>query len=50
MQNNERLLITFSAGVALRTKGEEQPALVKRVDEALYRAKRAGKNCVVMAP
>lgn len=50
MQNNERLLITFSAGVALRTKGEEQSALVKRVDEALYRAKKAGKNCVVTAP
>jgi diguanylate cyclase len=50
MQNNERLLITFSAGVALRAAGEEQSALVKRVDEALYRAKRAGKNCVVMAP
>lgn len=49
MQNNERLLITFSAGVALRAKGEEQSTLVKRVDEALYRAKRAGKNCVVGA-
>jgi diguanylate cyclase len=49
MQNNERLLITFSAGVALRTEGEEQSALVKRVDEALYRAKKAGKNCVVTA-
>ncbi|MCU0972464.1 MAG: GGDEF domain-containing protein [Burkholderiales bacterium] len=49
MQNNERLLITFSAGVALRAKGEEQSTVVKRVDEALYRAKRAGKNCVVAA-
>lgn len=49
MLNNERLLITFSAGVALRTKGEDQLTLVKRVDEALYRAKKAGKNCVVAA-
>jgi len=49
MQNNERLLITFSAGVALRAQGEEQSALFKRVDEAMYRAKKAGKNCVVAA-
>jgi diguanylate cyclase len=49
-QTKERLLITFSAGVALRLKGEEQTALIQRADEALYRAKRAGKNCVITAP
>ncbi len=49
MHNNERLLITFSAGVALRGTGEDQTALIKRADEALYRAKRAGKNRVVAA-
>jgi diguanylate cyclase len=48
-QSKERLLITFSAGVALRLNGEEQTALIKRVDEALYRAKRAGKNRIVAA-
>jgi diguanylate cyclase len=49
MHNNERLLITFSAGVALRGPNEEQAALIKRADEALYKAKRAGKNRVVAA-
>jgi diguanylate cyclase len=49
MHNNERLLITFSAGVALRTPGEEAAALIKRADEAQYRAKKAGKNRVVAA-
>jgi diguanylate cyclase len=47
MHNNERLLITFSAGVALRAPSEDQAALLKRADEALYKAKRAGKNRVV---
>jgi diguanylate cyclase len=47
MHNNERLLITFSAGVALRAPNEDQAALIKRADDALYKAKRAGKNRVV---
>jgi diguanylate cyclase len=49
MYNNEKLLITFSAGVALRKQGEDQTALIKRADEALYKAKRAGKNRVIAA-
>jgi diguanylate cyclase len=49
MYNNERLLITFSAGVALRKSGEEQTALIARADEALYKAKKAGKNRVISA-
>ncbi|HXA48389.1 MAG TPA: diguanylate cyclase [Burkholderiaceae bacterium] len=49
MYNNERLLITFSAGVALRNGTEDQTALIKRADEALYKAKRAGKNRVIAA-
>lgn len=49
MHNNEKLLITFSAGVALRKTGEEQSLLIKRADDALYQAKRAGKNRVVTA-
>ena len=49
MHNNERLLITFSAGVALRVEGEDQASMVKRADEALYKAKRAGKNRVIAA-
>jgi diguanylate cyclase len=49
MHNNERLLITFSAGVAMYAAEESQPNLIKRADEALYKAKKAGKNRVVLA-
>lgn len=49
MHNNEKLLITFSAGVALRKAGEDQVTIIKRADEALYKAKRAGKNRVIPA-
>ena len=49
MHNNERLLITFSAGVAMYASGESQADMVKRADEALYKAKKAGKNRVVSA-
>jgi diguanylate cyclase len=49
MHNNERLLMTFSAGVALRRPNENQAAIVERADKALYKAKKAGKNRVVAA-
>ncbi|MEC4721791.1 diguanylate cyclase [Noviherbaspirillum sp. CPCC 100848] len=49
MHDNQKLLITFSAGVALRRDDEAQTDLIKRADEALYEAKRAGKNRVVAA-
>lgn len=49
MYKNERVLITFSAGIALRKEGETQEALFKRTDDALYKAKHAGKNRVVAA-
>jgi diguanylate cyclase len=49
MHNNEKVLITFSAGVALRKVGEDQESLIKRADEAAYQAKRSGKNRVVRA-
>jgi diguanylate cyclase len=49
MHNHTRLLMTFSAGVALRTENEDQPTLIKRADTALYRAKKAGKNRVIAA-
>ncbi|HJV88524.1 MAG TPA: diguanylate cyclase [Noviherbaspirillum sp.] len=49
MYDNQRLLITFSAGVALRAPGEDQESMIKRADEALYKAKKAGKNRVVAA-
>jgi diguanylate cyclase len=49
MHKHERILVTFSAGVALRKDGEDQQALFKRADDALYQAKHAGKNRVVAA-
>ena len=49
MQNNERLMITFSAGVALLDASETPEDAVKRADHAMYLAKRAGKNRVFAA-
>lgn len=46
MNNHERVLITFSAGVAQRLPGESQDLAVARADRALYKAKAAGRNCV----
>ncbi len=49
LHNNEKLLITFSAGVALLAAGETRESLVERADIALYQAKAAGKNRVIAA-
>jgi diguanylate cyclase len=49
LHNNERRLITFSAGVALRTPEEAAEDLIGRADRAMYQAKKSGKNQVVAA-
>ncbi|MCG7756223.1 MAG: diguanylate cyclase, partial [Nitrosomonas sp.] len=49
LHDNNRLLITFSAGVAQYHPGESQEDLFKRADGALYRAKKNGKNQIVAA-
>ena len=49
MHEHQRVLVTFSAGAALVAPGESQDKLIQRVDAALYRAKREGKNRVVAA-
>lgn len=49
LHDNEKLLITFSAGVAARRTGEDAASLVKRADQAMYQAKHTGKNRVVVA-
>lgn len=49
LHNNERQLITFSAGVALHVNGEDPESTIGRADSAMYKAKRAGKNRVFAA-
>ncbi len=45
----DKLLITFSAGVAQLAPDEESDSALKRADKAMYMAKRAGKNRVLGA-
>jgi len=45
----QKLMVTFSAGVAVHAADESTAALVNRADQALYEAKRVGKNRVIVA-
>ena len=47
LQNNDKVLITFSCGVALMDPNEEPLETLKRADAGMYMAKRSGKNRVV---
>jgi diguanylate cyclase len=47
LEGNERLLITFSAGVAQMAPDEQGAEAIKRADQGMYLAKRSGKNRVV---
>jgi diguanylate cyclase len=47
MGNNDRLLITFSAGVALLKNNEKEAAVLHRADQSMYLAKKTGKNRVM---
>ncbi|HMW78069.1 MAG TPA: GGDEF domain-containing protein, partial [Rhodocyclaceae bacterium] len=47
MHDNRKTLITFSAGVTQVAPGEDQAVVIKRADEAMYEAKKTGKNRVV---
>ncbi len=47
LHNNERLLITFSAGVSTWRAGDSQEVALARADKAMYQAKLQGKNRVV---
>lgn len=49
LHDNKRQLITFSAGVALHSVGEDPELTINRADSAMYKAKRAGKNRVFAA-
>ncbi|MBX3628855.1 MAG: diguanylate cyclase [Nitrosomonas sp.] len=49
LYQNNRVLITFSAGIAECNPDETQEDVFKRADEALYRAKKNGKNLILEA-
>lgn len=49
MANNDRLVITFSAGVAKWHLGEQDIEVIERADQAMYQAKISGKNRVISA-
>ncbi len=49
LADSEKILITFSAGVAQLAEGESGADAIKRADQAMYLAKRAGKNRVLAA-
>jgi len=44
MHEGKQTFVTFSAGVTLYRPGEPLEAALQRADEALYEAKRSGKN------
>lgn len=45
--NNQKLLITFSAGVALFNQEDDVTSILLRADQAMYLAKKSGKNRVM---
>lgn len=47
LNGKERVLITFSAGVTQLVREESGSDAIKRADQAMYLAKRAGKNRVM---
>jgi diguanylate cyclase len=49
LAGSEKVLITFSAGVAQLAPDETGADAIKRADKAMYLAKRAGKNRVLAA-
>lgn len=50
LHDNQKLLMTFSAGVTLHRADDNQATVTKRADEAMYQAKKSGKNRVVSVP
>lgn len=50
LANNDKLLITFSAGVTVVLQDEKQSSAIERADVAMYQAKATGKNRVVVSP
>lgn len=46
LHDNQRVLITFSAGVAQRSDDEARDSFIARADAAMYQAKAHGRNRV----
>jgi len=44
------LVVTFSAGIAASAKGDTVDTIIKRADDAMYSAKRIGRDCIMTAP
>lgn len=49
LADERKLLITFSAGVTIWRPGEAVEAVIARADDAMYEAKRTGRNKVMKA-
>ena len=49
LHEHEKVLITFSAGVTDYRADDNQASVTRRADEAMYQAKKTGKNRVVTA-
>jgi diguanylate cyclase len=50
MADQQKVVITFSAGVTPLGSDESMESALKRADGAMYQAKQAGRNRVVVAP
>lgn len=46
LHNNQRVLVTFSAGVTSIPVGEPRQSAIQRADQLMYQAKQRGKNRV----
>jgi len=46
--NNEKLTITVSIGIAIFDGEVDKDVLIKKADDALYQAKKTGRNKVVI--
>jgi diguanylate cyclase (GGDEF)-like protein/PAS domain S-box-containing protein len=50
LSSKREVAVTISMGVTQYRKGETVRTFVKRVDRLMYKAKKAGKNCVAADP
>jgi two-component system cell cycle response regulator len=44
---NQQIQMTISQGISMRTDGDDSQSLLTRADQAMYKAKQAGRNCIV---